>query len=45
MMMTMGHECIWETVWGVSVEGGRRKERILMGEEDQVVVHAMLPTS
>jgi hypothetical protein len=31
MVIIMGHECIWGTIWG--------EERILRGEEDVSIVH------
>jgi hypothetical protein len=34
MIIIMGHECIWGTVWEASAGGGGGKERILRCEED-----------
>jgi hypothetical protein len=39
MMMTMGHECIWRTVWGDQWGKGKEKERILRDEEDISMIH------
>jgi hypothetical protein len=37
-VITMEHECIWETVgWGDQQEKGGGKERVLKGEKNQRV--------
>jgi hypothetical protein len=41
MMMIMGHECLWGSVWG-GMERRGGKERILRGEEDGSMLHTYI---